>query len=101
MALYALYIFGRKQIPTDREAMVRPGTKASALPTMPPALSGRADRSGTGTVYYVEQPDGWYESDPMDQMDYVAWEAEALEQSQRLTRCFFPLTEENIMALEN
>lgn len=37
----------------------------------------------------------------MDQMDYVAWEAEALEQSQRLTLRFFPLTEENIMALEN
>ena len=60
-----------------------------------------ADRSDTGTVYYVEQPDGWYESDPMDQMDYVAWEAEALEQSQRLTLRFFPLTEENIMVLEN
>ena len=55
------------------------------------------DRSGTGTVYYVE---GWYEGEPMDRADYLAWEREALEGSDRLMLEFLPLTEENIAALE-
>lgn len=55
------------------------------------------DRSGTGTVYYVE---GWYEGDPMDRADYLAWEREALEGSDRLMLDFLPLTEENIASLE-
>ena len=56
-----------------------------------------ADRSGTGTVYYV---DGWYEGEPMDRADYLAWEREALENSDRLLLDFLPLTEENIASLE-
>lgn len=56
-----------------------------------------ADRSGTGTVYYV---DGWYEGEPMDRSDYLAWEREALEGSDRLLLDFLPLTEENIASLE-
>ena len=56
-----------------------------------------ADHSGTGTVYYV---DGWYEGEPMDRADYLAWEREALENSDRLLLDFLPLTEENIASLE-
>lgn len=56
------------------------------------------DRSGTGTVYYVG---GWYEGEPMDRADYLAWEREALEGSGQLTLRFLPLTEENIAAIEN
>ena len=56
-----------------------------------------ADRSGTGTVYYV---DGWYEGEPLDRADYLAWEREALEGSDRLMLDFLPLTEENIASLE-
>lgn len=56
-----------------------------------------ADRSGTGTVYYV---DGWYEGEPMDRADYLAWEREFLEESDRLLLDFLPLTEENIASLE-
>ena len=58
-----------------------------------------ADRSGTGTVYYVE-PDGWEESSPMDEADYLAWEEEALAGSPQLTLSFLPLTRESIAALE-
>ncbi len=57
------------------------------------------DRSKTGVIYYVE-PDGWDDSNPMDQEDYLTWEAEALEGSAQLTLPFVPLTEENIAALE-
>lgn len=56
------------------------------------------DRSGTGTVYYV---DGWYEGKPMDRADYLAWEREFLEDSDRLLLEFLPLTEENIAAVES
>lgn len=56
------------------------------------------DRSGTGTVYYV---DGWYEGEPMDRADYLAWEREFLEDSDRLLLEFLPLTEENIAAVES
>lgn len=56
------------------------------------------DRSGTGTVYYVG---GWYDGEPMDRADYLAWEREALEGSEQLTLQFFTLTEENIAAIEN
>lgn len=57
-----------------------------------------ADRSGTGTVYYVG---GWYEGDPLDRADYLAWEREVLGDSDRLMLDFLPLTEENIAALEH
>lgn len=57
-----------------------------------------ADRSGTGTVYYV---DGWYEGEPLDRADYLAWEREALEGSDRLMLQFLPLTEENITEMEH
>lgn len=99
---YTLYTYLPETDSYRQEAMVMAWDKSfsTANDAGQPFPDG-ADRSGTGTVYYVEQPDGWYESDPMDQMDYVAWEAEALEQSQRLTLRFLPLTEENIMALEN
>lgn len=56
-----------------------------------------ADRSGTGTVYYV---DGWYEGEPLDRADYLAWEREALGDSPRLMLDFLPLTEENIASME-
>lgn len=56
------------------------------------------DRSGSGTVYYVG---GWYEGEPMDREDYLAWEREALEGSDRLMLDFLPLTEENIASLES
>lgn len=57
------------------------------------------DRSGTGTVYYVGS--GWYEGEPMDEADYLAWEREALENSDQLTLRFYALTEENIAAIEH
>lgn len=57
-----------------------------------------ADRSGTGTVYYVG---GWYDGEPMDLADYLAWEQEALEGSEQMILRFFSLTAENIAALEN
>lgn len=56
------------------------------------------DRSGTGTVYYVE---GWYEGEPMDREDYLAWEREALGGSDRLILEFLPLTEGNVADLES
>ena len=36
----------------------------------------------------------------MDRADYLAWEREALEGSDRLLLDFLPLTEENIASLE-
>ena len=56
------------------------------------------DRSGAGTVYYVGS--GWYEGEPMDEADYLAWEQEALEGSAQLTLRFYALTEESIAAME-
>lgn len=56
------------------------------------------DRSGTGTVYYVE---GWYGGEPMDREDYLAWEREALGGSDRLILEFLPLTEGNVADLES
>lgn len=57
------------------------------------------DISGTGTVYYVESPNSQGTA-PMDQSDYLAWEAETIPDSQRLTLNFLSLSQENIDTLE-
>lgn len=53
-----------------------------------------ADRSGIGTVYYVDS------TVPMDQEDYLAWESSWMGDAHEIVLNEFSLTEENIAQLQ-
>lgn len=98
---YTLYRYQPETDSYRQEARVMSWDKSfSAVNDAGAPFPDQADSSGTGTVYYVERPEGWYQGEPMDQADYLIWEAEALGSSPQLTLRFFLLTEENIAALE-
>lgn len=60
---------------------------------------GEADKSGTGTVYYIS-PDGWGTAAPADETDYLAWLAANQGDGEEIELSYLPLTEENIVSIE-
>lgn len=98
---YTLYIYDPETDSYWQEAIVYSWEKKiRAVNDRGEPFPDELDRSGAGVIYYVE-PDGWNDSNPMDRADYLAWEREALGDSEQLTLQFLPLTEENIAAIEN
>lgn len=57
-----------------------------------------ADRSHTGTVYYLG--DTAWSTTPMDEADYLAWLEENHGNAQELEIEYLPLTEENILTID-
>ena len=55
------------------------------------------DRSGTGVVYYVMEPDNYDLSKPMDLVDYEAWLSSHLEGAEALEFPYQDLTASNIL----
>ena len=56
-----------------------------------------ADRSGTGVVYYVMQPDNYDLSEPMDAADYATWEAGWRDGAVEVKPDYQPITAESIL----
>ena len=56
-----------------------------------------ADRSGTGVVYYVMEPDNYDLSKPMDAAEYAAWEASWLQGAAEVKPDYQPITAESIL----
>lgn len=59
-----------------------------------------ADRSGTGVVYYVMEPDNYDLSAPMDAADYEAWVSSWMDGAEVMEIPYQDLTAENIMQLQ-
>lgn len=98
---YTLYVYDAETDSYWQEAIVYSWEKKiRAVNDRGEPFPDELDRSGAGVIYYVE-PDGWNDSNPMDRVDYLAWERETLGDSEQLTLQFLPLTEENIAAIEN
>ena len=55
------------------------------------------DRSGTGVVYYVMQPDNYDLSEPMDAADYAAWESSWHDGAVEIKPDYQPITAESIL----